>query len=338
MLVFEHAWFFLLLPLPLLIWALLPPYREDEVSIRAPLFDEMARAAGLRPSRGSVIAKTSLAQKVMAPVVWALVVCALAGPQWVEDPIEQIESARDLMLAIDISQSMDARDFTDAAGERTDRLTAVKEVVEDFIERRPGDRIGLIVFGGGAYPQAPFTLDHDVVRLLLEETSTGMAGPQTAIGDAIGLAIKQFEASEVEERVLILLTDGNDTGSKMPPSKAAEIAAQEGIVIHTVAIGDVNATGEERVDLEALEEIAKATGGRSFRAEDRAELAEIYATLDAMTPQNYERNVWRPKRPLYYFPLGAGVILMLLFYAAMIGRTLARGSDGGGGSATEAAG
>ena len=325
MLVFEYPWLFFLLPFPLLVWALMRPYREDQVSVRVPLFEPMARAAGLRPSRGAVVPKTNLLQKLISPLAWVLVVCAMARPQWVEDPIEKIESARDLMLAIDLSQSMEARDFTNAAGERVDRLAAVKEVVEDFIGKRTGDRIGLIVFGGGAYPQAPFTLDHDVVRALLEETAIGMAGPQTAIGDAIGLAIKQFKASEVEERVLILLTDGNDTGSKMPPAKAAEIAADEGIVIYTIAIGDVNATGEERVDLETLQQISDATGGRSFRAEDRDGLAGIYATLDEMTPQNYERQTWRPKRPLYFWPLGAALGLLLLFYLVMVLWTLARG-------------
>ena len=338
MLVFEYPWLFLLLPVPLLVWLLLPPYREEQISVRVPMFESLASAAGLRPSRGAVIPKTNWLQKLLAPVVWALVVCAIARPQWVEDPIEKIESARDLMLAIDISQSMEARDFTNEEGGRVDRLTAVKEVVEEFIGRRTGDRIGLIVFGGGAYPQAPFTLDHDVCRVLLDETGIGMAGPQTAIGDAIGLAIKQFEASKVEERVLILLTDGNDTGSKMPPAKAAEIARQNDIVIHTIAIGDVNASGEDRVDLEALQQISDATGGRSFRAEDRAGLAGIYATLDEMTPQNYERHTYRPKRPLYFWPLGAAVGLLLLFYAVMALWTLSRRRASAGEPAQEVSG
>jgi len=329
MLVFEYVWMFLLLPLPLLAWALLPAYRDEQRSVRVPFFEETAAAAGLKPARGAVILKRSLVQKFAGPLIWVLMVAAMARPQWVEDPVEKIQSARDLMLAIDLSGSMEARDFTDRNGERVDRLTAVKEVVGEFIEKRTGDRIGLIVFGAGAYPQAPFTLDHESCRLLLEQAGIGMAGPQTAIGDAIGLAIKQFEKSEVEERVLILLTDGNDTASKMPLDRAADIARQKGIVIHTIGIGDPEAGGENQVDLAALERISEVTGGRSFRGEDREGLAGIYATLDEMTPQNYERQVWPPKRPLYYWPLGGAMGVLLLFYLGMIGATLLRRRNGG---------
>jgi Ca-activated chloride channel homolog len=338
-LLFEYPWLFALAPLPLLIWALLPPHRDEQESVRVPFFEETAAAAGLKPSRGAVILKTGLLQKIVAPLIWILLVAAMARPQWVEDPVEKIESARDLMLAIDLSQSMEARDFTDRDGNRVDRLTAVKEVVNDFIEKRTGDRIGLIVFGAGAYPQVPFTLDHESCRILLDQAGIGMAGPQTAIGDAIGLAIKQFENSKVEERVLIVLTDGNDTASKMPPDKAAEIAEQNGIVIHTIGIGDPAASGENQVDLEALRHISETTGGRSFRGEDREELAGIYATLDEMTPQNFNRQTWRPKRPLYFWPLGGAAGLLLLFYLIMIVWTLiGRRSSGGGAQTTEAAG
>jgi Ca-activated chloride channel family protein len=262
--------------------------------------------------------RRSVLQWFVALIIWGLVVTALARPHWVEDPIEQIQSARDIMLAIDLSQSMEARDFVDDEGSRIDRLEAVKEVVDDFITKREGDRIGLVVYGGAAYPQVPFTLDHESVRILLAETEIGMAGPRTAIGDAIGLSIRLFEASEVEERVLILLTDGNDTGSKMPPDKAADIAASQGIVIHTIGIGSPEASGEEQVDLESLQEIAEATGGRAFRGEDQAGLQSIYSTLDEMTPKNYEVFSYRPKIPLFQWPLGAAVILLLIYELGMI--------------------
>lgn len=219
MLIFEYPWVFFLLPLPLLLWWLLPVHREEQQAVRIPFFEEAARAAGLKPSAGAVIPKRNILQWILAPLVWGLVIAALARPEWVEDPIVQIQSARDLMLALDLSQSMEARDFVDGEGRRMDRLQAVKQVVDEFITRRNGDRIGLIVYGGTAYPQVPFILEHESVRLLLDET---------AIGDAIGLAFKMFEASEVKERVLILLTDGNDTASMMPPDKAAAIAAKKG--------------------------------------------------------------------------------------------------------------
>jgi Ca-activated chloride channel homolog len=140
------------------------------------------------------------------------------------------------------------------------------DVADDFIQKRTGDRIGLIVFGAAAYPQVPFTLDHQTCRVLLKETQAGMAGPQTMIGDAIGLAIKEFEHSDAQERVLILLTDGNDTGSRMPPVKAAEIAKGRGIKIHTIAIGNPQATGEDKVDVGMMRAISSTTGGRFFLA------------------------------------------------------------------------
>ncbi len=309
---------FLLIPLPLLVWFVLPAYKDRQESIRIPFFDEISTAAKIKPSEGAVILKLNWMQKILAPILWVLIVTAIAKPQWVDDPIVKIESARDLLLAVDISQSMDARDFRDSTNKRIDRLSAVKQVLDDFITKREGDRIGLILFGGGAYPQVPFTLDHKTCRLLLNQAEVGMAGPQTVIGDAIGLGIKMFEESEVEERVLILLTDGNDTGSKMPPLKAAEIAKQNGIVIHTIGIGDPNAKGQDRVDLEAIKEIAEITGGKSYRGENSKGLENIYDELDKMNPQNYKTQSYRPKHPLYFYPLGLAVILLISYHLIMM--------------------
>ena len=185
---------------------------------------------------------------------------ALARPQWIEDPIVREEPTRDMLLAVDLSGSMEAKDFTDDRGQQVDRLTAVKQVLDDFLSRREGDRIGLIFFGTAAFVQAPFTGDLDVVRTLMDEAQVRMAGPRTAMGDAIGLAMKIFESSDVEDRVLIVLTDGNDTGSLVPPVRAAEIAGDNGIVVHTVAVGDPAAAQEEKLDEETLEAVARASG------------------------------------------------------------------------------
>jgi Ca-activated chloride channel family protein len=325
MLIFDLPWIFALLPLPLLVWWLLPPYREASRAVRIPFFEEAVQAAGLTPARGAVVLKTNWIQKVLAPLSWSLIVTAAAGPQWVEAPIERVEAARDLMLAVDLSQSMETKDFTDRRGRRVDRLTAVKEVVDDFVGRRKGDRIGLIVFGSAAFPQAPLTLDHATVRLLLDEVRTGMAGPQTSIGDAIGVAVKMMEHSKMKERVLILLTDGNDTASKLPPEQAAKIAKQQGITIHTIGIGNPQAEGEQRVDLRALEHIAQMTGGRSFRGEQRQGLEGIYKTLDEITPEKVKRSLYRPKRAIYFYPLCAAALLLIAYHAGMLARvTLAR--------------
>jgi Ca-activated chloride channel family protein len=314
----EYPWMFLALPLPLLVWWLLPPYHERQAGVRMPFFDQLAAASGRKPGTGSVVLRTNWLQRVLAPIVWGLLVCALARPVWVEPPIQKIESARDILLAIDLSQSMEAKDFRDPSGARIDRLTAVKRVVDDFITRRKGDRIGLVVFGGAAYPQAPFTMDHEAVREILNEVQIGMAGPQTMIGDAIGLGIKMFDKSKAKDKVVILLTDGNDTGSRMPPPKAAEIAEQRGITIHTIGIGDPRASGEEKVDLDALKKISTLTNGRFFRGEDREQLEGIYRTLDQITPQNFDSLSYRPKRPLFQWPLATAALLLAGYHALML--------------------
>jgi Ca-activated chloride channel family protein len=286
--------------------------------VRLAFFGEIARAAGLTPSSGAVVPRTTLLQKIVAPLSWLLVVLALARPQYVDPPVQKIQPARDLLLALDLSQSMDTADFRDPSGTLEPRVAAVRKVVDDFVQRRSGDRIGLVVFGDAAYPQVPFTLDHATVRALLADMQPGMAGPRTALGDAIGLGIKLFEHGEAPDEVLVLLTDGNDTASRMPPKRAAEIARQKGITIHTVAIGDRQGTGEDKLDTATLDQIAAATGGRSFFGGDQAQLAQIYATLDQITPANQKTLTWRPKRELFFWPLGGAVALLVLHSALMM--------------------
>ena len=310
---FDYVWAFALLPLPLLIWWLFPPHRERTRAVRVPFFDLAAEVTGIKPQQGAVEHRANWAQRLLAPVCWILCVAALARPQWVQPPVEHFEAARDLLLAIDISQSMEARDYN-LAGEQVDRLTAVKRVVDDFIQRRTTDRIGLIVFGQSAFPQSPLTLDHETVRLLLQETRTGMAGTQTTIGDAIGVAIKMTEKTTDHEKVLVLLTDGNDTASRLPPERAAEIAKKNRITIHTVGIGDVTTEGENKVDLEALQQISAATGGRSFRAENQAELEQIYATIDSITPDKAKHLEYRARIDLFWIPLAAYAGLLAFYH------------------------
>ncbi|WP_430387883.1 VWA domain-containing protein [Dyella sp. 20L07] len=319
MLQLEYPWLLLVLPLPLLAWWLLPPYGERTRAIRVPFFDDLSRVTGQTPARGAVILRSNWLRRVLAPLCWALAVQALSGPQWLDPPVERTESARDLLLAIDLSGSMATSDFVDAQGHRTDRLSAVKSVVDEFIQHRATDRIGLIVFGSNAFPQAPLTLDHVAVRELLDELRVDMAGPQTAIGDAIGMAVKMTEHSQQRDRVLILLTDGNDTAGRLPAEKAAAIAKEHRIVIHTIGIGDPNAKGEDRVDLASLQRIASVTGGHSYRGENREQLAGIYTLLDRMTPSKVKHSVYRPKVKLYYYPLGVALLLMLTYHLLMLG-------------------
>lgn len=314
----EYPWLLALLPLPLLIYWLLPPYKEEQDSLRLTFFHYISSKLGLTPEPGAVIPKTNWLQKILAPICWSLIVVALARPQFVEPPIQKIEPGRDLMLALDISQSMETPDFRTPDGKRMRRVDAVKQVVSEFIRKRKNDRIGLIVFGQAAYPVTPFTLDHDACLTILSQIDAGMAGPQTMIGDAIGLAIKEFQQSDAKQRVLILLTDGNDTGSRMPPRKAAEIAGQNNITIHVVGLGDPHATGEDKVDYAALKDIVKATGGQVFHGENRVELEKAYATLDKITLQNFKTLSYQPRRELFMIPLAAAVLLLVGYHILLL--------------------
>jgi len=314
----DHPWLLALLPVPLLIYWLLPAYKEEQDSLRLTFFDYFTSSLGMKPQHQAVILRTNWLEKIIAPLCWALVVLALSRPQFIEPPIQKIEPGRDLMLALDISQSMETPDFKTPEGKRMRRVDAVKQVVADFIRRRAHDQIGLIVFGQAAYPVSPFTLDHDAALKMLSEIDAGMAGPQTMIGDAIGLAIKQFNSSEAKQRVLILLTDGNDTGSRMPPRRAAEIAKENKITIHVVGLGDPHATGEDKVDYAALNQIANATGGQVFHGENRTELEKAYDVLDKITPQNFKTLSYQPRRELYMYPLGAALLLLIAYNLLML--------------------
>ena len=318
MLEFAWPWMFLLLPLPILAWWWLPPYRARQASVQVPFFDRLAAATGQVPQRGAVVLRRRAVQMIVATLVWVLVVAALARPQWVSDPVTREVSARDLVLAVDISGSMDQRDFRTPDGQMLTRLDGVKRVIGDFIARRHGDRIALILFGTRPYVQVPFTQDLDTAQQLLDQTQVGMAGQQTAIGDTIGLAIKTLENSAAQQKILILLTDGNDTASRVPPEHAADIARQNDIAVYTVGVGDPAASGENRVDLGVLKAVASATHGQFFRAEDGAQLQAIYADIDRLVPAKLQTLSWRPKLPLFQWPLGAAVIIALLLWLALL--------------------
>jgi Ca-activated chloride channel family protein len=314
---FEYPWLVLLLLVQPLVWWLSPPYKERRESLEIPYLQRLADLTRQTPSQAAVVLRRPRALLFLLPFWWVLIVVGLARPVWVANPIEKMESTRDLMLLVDLSGSMETEDFEDPQGRRVSRLDAVKAVLADFIERRKSDRLGLIVFGNEPYLQVPFTRDHEVVQTLLGQTRTRMAGVQTAIGDAIGLALKHFESSKSEHRVLILLTDGNDTGSKVPPRKAAEIASQRGMTIHTVAVGDPKAAGEERMDIEALQAISNATRGSFFRADDRVQLDTIYRRLDEIEPERVKAISYRPKYPLFQWPVGTVLLTFLAYHILM---------------------
>ncbi|MDN6874927.1 VWA domain-containing protein [Pseudomonas citronellolis] len=322
---FDYPWLLFLLPLPWLVYRYLRAYHESRSALRVPFFAAMSRATGQAPGNGK--AGGGRWQLALNLLVWALLVAACARPVLVEKPIERERPIRDLMLALDISQSMETRDYAGPDGQKVDRLSAVKGVVRDFIARRKDDRIGLIVFGTGAFPQAPPTLDHASLSTLLDEVGIGMAGPNTALGDAIGLTIKLLADAKEQEKVLILLTDGNDTASAITPDHAAAMARERGIVVHTIGIGDPAASGEAKVDLDSLRGIAQSTGGRFFRAGDSGALQQVYATLDRITPHQVKTFSHQPKRDLFWLPLSAALLALALAHglAALAGRVGAPG-------------
>jgi Ca-activated chloride channel family protein len=311
------AWALVLLPLPLLVWWLAPPHREQVPSLRLPFFRRIVDVAGAEPGPGAVVLSRTRMQMGSAIVVWCLIVLALARPERVGEPVEITRAARDVVLAIDISGSMNTRDFVGPDGAREQRLAAVRDVVRSFVAQRDGDRMALIVFGSKAYVQAPLTEDLRTIADLLDRTEVGMAGPHTALGDAIGLAIRTFETSDIDQRLLILLSDGSDTASRMSPINAAEIAAAEDVEIHAIGVGDPDATGEDRVDLAVLQDIAARTGGAYFFASDEEALVEVYDRIDELAPREVETLSFRPRESLAWIPLalaastGLGAIAVL---------------------------
>ena len=309
MIIFVHLWVFVLLPLPWLVWKFLPPQKSTSVALRVPF------GARLRKARvpGSAVArsKASVGTLLLPGLIWVLVLTAFARPQWLGEPIRQNQPTRDLLLLVDLSGSMKQEDFLNAEGKKVDRLTAVREVVGDFLEKREGDRVGLVVFGNAPFLQAPFSTDLGLSRQLLDETVIGMAGPRTAFGDAIGLGISLFENSAAPAKTIIALTDGNDTASGVPPVEAGRIAGEEGIRVHTVAMGDPKTVGEEKLDEDALKATAEAAGGQYFFAADREQLEGIYAELDAMETSEVEVVSYRPRSDLFFWLLGPALLLSL---------------------------
>lgn len=305
-------WALWLLPLPLLL-LILPPMKFRAEALFVPFFSKVLAAKGEKPSKGVAVSRRNVLQVILMWLVWICLVVALASPQQVGEPEKQIKTARNMLLNVDLSLSMDSRDWISAEGQRTSRWEAVKEVMDEFIIMREGDRMGLVLFATQAYLQAPFTTDLQVIRGLLAESEIGLAGAKTVIGNAIGKAIELFESDSIQERVMILVTDGADSGSELPPLQAARLAALDSITIYTIGIGSVSA-GAYELDETTLTEIAELTGGQYFRASDREGLLDIYEVLDELEPIEFEDEDYIPRRLLFYYPLMAAFILAVIFH------------------------
>lgn len=327
---FEFHWplCFLLLPLPWLYRRWLPPAQNRSAALQVGF---MERLQALQPLAGQ---PASAGRKWPFVVVWLLLLCAAARPQLLGESLPTAVTGRDMMLALDLSGSMEFRDMQ-LDGEAVDRLTLVKHLLGEFIERRRGDRLGLILFGSQAYVQAPLTHDRQAIGDWLEESFIGLPGRETAIGDAIGLAIKRLLDEPAASRVLILITDGANTAGTVSPLRAARLAAEQGIRIFTIGVGaDTQAQDgvtaslwglqfDPSIELDegSLQEIALLTGGSYFRARSEADLQAIYAQLDQLEPALRDGLPDRQVTPLYPWPLALALLLSLSLSANMVRRS-----------------
>ncbi|MEL1266030.1 VWA domain-containing protein [Pseudoxanthomonas putridarboris] len=318
---FAWPWLWLAFPLPWLVRWLLPARRGQGDALKVPYrqqLESIARLGGRAAPRRTA---------ALAWLAWFLLCAAVARPQQFGEAVVPPGSGRDLMLAVDLSGSMTEADM-ELGGAVVDRLTAAKAVLADFLDRREGDRVGLLVFGQRAYAMTPLTRDLQTVREQLRDAVAGLAGRETAIGDAIALAVRRLRTQEEGQRVLILLTDGVNSAGVLTPQKAAELAKEEHVRIHTIAFGSdgrmvsvfgiplpLPSSAPEGIDEATLRDVAMQTGGRFFRARDTRELAGIYAELDRLEPVRQPGEAVRPRIERYYWPLAGALFVALLALA-----------------------
>ena len=309
-------WLLLAIILPLIYRYLLPPQLVlEQAALKVPFLEDFNQF------EHSAISQQKKWPIVLASLAWVLLVLACARPQWLGEPIEQAISGRDLMLAVDVSGSMKEKDFV-LNGQQIDRLSATKHVASEFIQRRTGDRLGLILFGTTAYLQTPLTFDRQTVANLLNESFIGITDdePATSIGDAIGLAVKHLKNEQTDSRVLVLLTDGTNTAGEVGPLQAAQLAADHHLKIYTIGIGADemlvrslfgNRTYNPSRDLDEkmLNAIADKTQGQYFRARNKEQLDAIYELLDELEPVEKDKQFYRPMTELYYWPLALALLL-----------------------------
>lgn len=321
--VFAAPWVFFLLPLPALVFYFLPRAKRERAAVRVPFFNTV-RAIYQHEGLGHAASKPG--KLVLLSLLWFLLLISAARPQWVGESINLPASGRDLLLAVDISASMREQDML-VEDQYLERISVVKFVAGDFVKRRKGDRLGLILFGTEAFLFSPLTFDRETVNTLLQETQIGFAGGKTAIGDAIGLAIKRLRDRPESQRVLILLTDGANTAGEVSPRQAADLAKMAGIKIYTIGVGaneiirrdffgrvrKMNPSSD--LDEETLRYISATTGGEYFRAQNPEELVKIYQYLDELEPIDLEEETFRPVHSLFYWPLAVALFLSFLVAA-----------------------
>lgn len=312
---FAWPWLFLILPLPLLLRWLLPAAKQDTAALHITFLEELESISGQK----AYATNRNWLKAIPLIAIWLLLVTAAARPQLLGDLLPVQPTGRDVLLAVDTSGSMEQNDMP-WQGQDVDRLTLIKKLFGPFIENRTGDRVGLILFGSNAYLQSPLTFDRKTVKTWLDESMIGIAGTQTAIGDAIALGVKRLYNQEEKARVLVLITDGSNNAGNMTPEQATQLAMRAKVKIYTVGIGSDKMIryGFSRylasadLDEDTLKEIANKTGGLYFRARSEADLASISQTLNRLEPVNQQQAAARYIEEYYHWPLAGAIFLSLL--------------------------
>lgn len=322
-LTFLWPWMLAFLPLPWIVRLVWKPAEQVQIPLLAPhLLQRVNRSLA-----GTSWLETSSKRAGISWIwigLWVLLILAAMRPIWYLTPTPFEESGKDMMLAVDLSGSMEKQDMR-VDGHPADRLMAVKSVVESFITQRQGDRLGLVVFGTQAFLQSPLTYDLKTVQSLLNESQIGMAGNNTAIGDAIGLTLKHLrqihakagQSNALKKTVLILLTDGSNTAGAVNPLEAAEKAREMGLKIYTIGIGQQGLNGLDAflnltsrdMDVASLQKMAQITGGQFFHAGDTAQLNAVYQTINQLETTEHEVNHYRLRTELFHWPLGLALLL-----------------------------
>jgi Ca-activated chloride channel homolog len=315
----QWPWLLALLPLPLLVYWL-PAQKQEDAALRVPFFQQVQ---SLQSDHHRKRGRATMRQLVLW-LIWASCLLAAANPRWIGEPVNMPNSGRDLLIAVDISESMLTKDMK-WQGNDINRLDAIKIVVGDFVQHRKSDRLGLILFATQAYLQAPLTYDRETVHTLLNEAQIYFAGKSTSIGDAIGLATKRLRARPDAQRVLILLSDGANTSGELTPLQATDLAQQEHVKIYTIGFGademiiNDGFFGSRRVNPSAdldeptMRAIAEKTGGQYFRARNLEELGEIHRELNRLEPIESDQETFRPVQDLFYWPLGLALLLSFIW-------------------------
>lgn len=321
MITFAWPWLLLLLPLPLLVYWL--PKKNNTQTSAALIMPQLIENSSISTNTQS----NKKAPLIILSSCWLLTVLAISQPQWLGDAIDIPTEGREMMIAVDLSGSMQIEDMS-LNGNTVNRLEMLKVVLGNFIERRVGDRLGLILFADDAYMQTPMTFDRKTVKQMLDESVLGLVGRKTAIGDAIALGVKRFDAKEKSNKVLLLLTDGQNTAGKVSPDQALELAIAKDITIYSIGIGaevmiQESLFGSRRVnpsselDEQTLTKLAEQTGGKYFRAKDSQGMSQIYQLLDQLEPVEQEQQQMRPLTALFYWPLALAFLISMLYVIAI---------------------